>query len=73
MFLTKINIEVEDIIRKEEIFHEMRLNKELAKYGIDFEYSNIAAYGMRVRNPKPKTEAEKYKNFLENKLNIKIY
>jgi len=73
MALTKINIEAEDDIRKEERLHEFQLKQKLKKHNIVFDYSEIAPHGMRVRSPKPKTESEKYKNFLENKLNIKIY
>ena len=73
MILTEINMDKGDSIRKEEQLHELRLKRELKKHNIVFDYSEIAPHGMRVRSPKPKTESEKYKNFLENKLNIKIY
>ena len=49
-----INIDAEDNVRKEELYHDRKLKKELAKYNINFDVQTIVPHGMRARKRKNK-------------------
>jgi tRNA isopentenyl-2-thiomethyl-A-37 hydroxylase MiaE len=49
-----IDVNVEDTIRKEELYHDRQLKKALEKYNIDFDIQTISPYGMRAKTKNKK-------------------